>query len=427
MVDASREQGSPPVLAALVAPHSVQEFLADYWPDKPLLVHGDPSRLPAFLRAPELSGIGTLSRAYRGRISFTAGRKYHIMLPGDAGDAASLYRMGLTVMFDNIAPCIPATHANLRRLEAELGLKPGDARASVFASPPGEGLGVHFDSYAVISVQLQGSKRFYYAPVSELPDPVGVQFAPKTEPFDDLYAQIRDRFPEPDMAAFQCADMQPGSVLFLPRGYWHHTELDNDSVSVSIVLSARSAVDLILGQLRLLLLQDPSWRASLPPDARSASRVANLIARLPQLAQQLSVQEVLRNILPVEQRMASISARDRFQKVPHAKLHLEAGLSPVVEPAAWITVAVLETPHADYAHRRVQVPRVTVPVFSWIAQQTKAFRARDLSAKFTDLPFSQHQRILQVAVATGLIRLLWFAEFEPGSTQASTRQSAQAD
>ena len=311
---------------------------------------------------------------------------------------------------------MPATHPALRRLEVELGLAPGAARAAVFASPPGEGLGVHFDSYAVISIQLQGSKRFYFAPVPELPSPVGGQFAPGTEPFDDLYAQAAEGFPAPDMGAFACADMKAGSALFLPRGYWHHTELDNDSLSVSIALSAPSAADVVLSQLRLLLLQDPGWRALLPGDARSVSRLATLMGQLPQVTRQLSAEEVLRNISPAEQRMASISPRDRFQTAPHARLQIEAGFSPMVEPMAWISVAVLDTPHADYAVRRLQVPRDAVPVFSWIAERAKPFHARDLSASFPSLPFARHQQILQVALDTGLIRLLWFSQLEPGGT-----------
>jgi hypothetical protein len=47
-------------LGALTAPHSAVGFLRDYWPDKPFVAHGDPARLPAFLRAPELASIEAL-------------------------------------------------------------------------------------------------------------------------------------------------------------------------------------------------------------------------------------------------------------------------------------------------------------------------------------------------------------------------------
>ena len=49
-------------LAALMAPHSPQEFLRDYWPDKAFAAHGAPARLPAFLRSPELESVDFLKR-----------------------------------------------------------------------------------------------------------------------------------------------------------------------------------------------------------------------------------------------------------------------------------------------------------------------------------------------------------------------------
>lgn len=116
-------------LAALIAPHSAQGFLRDYWPHKAFAAHGDPARLPAFLRAPELESVDTLSRVYRGNLRFTSGRRYQKMLAIDQVHAVSLYRMGLTVQFEDIAPCIAATSPGLQRLEAELGVATGAARA----------------------------------------------------------------------------------------------------------------------------------------------------------------------------------------------------------------------------------------------------------------------------------------------------------
>src|SRR5438477_2375239 len=147
-------------LGALIAPGSAAEFLRDYWPDKPFAAHGDAARLPPFLRAPELDSIETLSRVYRGNLRFTSGRRYQKMLAIDQVHAASLYRMGLTVQFEDIAPFVAATPPGLRQLEAELGVARGAARASVFSSPPSDGLSVHFDAQDLFSVQLTGTKRF---------------------------------------------------------------------------------------------------------------------------------------------------------------------------------------------------------------------------------------------------------------------------
>src|SRR6202140_3775206 len=217
-------------LGALIAPHSVHEFLRDYWPDKAFAAHGDPARLPAFLRASELDSVETLSRVYRGNLRFTSGRRYQKMLAIDQVHADSLYRMGLTVQFEDIAPFVAATAPDLRRLEAELGVAVGAARASVFCSPLVDGLSAHFDAQDLFSIQLKGTKRFRIAPVRELSYPYGTQFVPDTEPFDLLYPQVAQGFPDPASADFTTVDMQPGSVLFLPRGTWHATESGGDSL-----------------------------------------------------------------------------------------------------------------------------------------------------------------------------------------------------
>src|SRR5262245_49871541 len=178
-VSAAAVPGGESVLSALVAPHSSEVFLAQYWPGKVFAAHGDPARLPAFLCSAELASVVALSAAYRGTMRFCSGRSnYPRMLPSPEVSAISLYRMGLTVQFEDIAPCVAHTQADLSRLEAELGINSGAARASAFASPVSEGLGVHFDTYDLFSVQLRGTKRFHVAPVQEVAHPVGKSYVP---------------------------------------------------------------------------------------------------------------------------------------------------------------------------------------------------------------------------------------------------------
>lgn len=429
MMLSSPGMAGPSVLAALIAPHSVEEFLAQYWPDRVFASHGDPARLPSFLRAEELASVESLSRVYRGTMRFTTGRKYQMMASIDQLPAMSLYRMGLTVQFEDIAAVVAPTHANLRRLEAELGVNPGAARASAFASPVSEGLGVHFDSYDLFSIQLRGTKRFNVAPVTELKYPAGTQFVPGTEAFDDLYPQVGNGFPQARSAEFACVDMQPGSVLFLPRGTWHHTESGADSLSVSVALFMSSAADCVLRELRLLMLQDSQWRRPLygawggeSGRQTAEAQLAQLLAALPELSRRLSPEGVSRNLLPLEQRLQSIGPGDRFQRTPHTRLEVEELPSPIVDEHPWISFKVWDSNYGESTGARVQISRAVVPVFRWIAEQAKPFTAADLTARFPDLQFSAHQQILQVATGAGFVKLLWFAALTPDVAPDSTRQ-----
>jgi hypothetical protein len=418
------------VLAALVAPHRPQDFLTHHWPDKAFVSHGPLDRLPAFLRAPELTNVDALAARYRGWIRFTNGRKYQQMVAIDQVHGGSLYRMGLTVQFENIAPYVQQAPAELARLEAELGINPGAAQASVFCSPLAEGLSVHFDSQDLFSVQLAGVKRFHYAPVDEIPCPSGTQFVPRTEAFDDLYPQAGEGFPEPARVGFATVEMAPGSVLFIPRGTWHHTESQGESVSVSIALGAPSAAECVLEQLRMLMLQDPAWRrplyggwggGAMREDAKS--QAARLLAALPGLTRALGVEDLMASLVPRAQRLTDLTPTSRFQKTPHSRIVLSPPSAPKAYSYEVLSLYLCDPVYGERMTMRLEVAPDVAAVFRWLAESRKPFAVRELASNFPALPFAEHRRILQTAVTAGLLKLLWFPALL-GATVASGAKGA---
>lgn len=402
MADASRS-----ILAQLVAPHSAEEFLTRYWPDRWFIAHGDPARLPSFLRSAEFSSIETLSAKYRGSLRFTSGRKYQKMQTARDTDAVVLYRMGLTVQFDDVAPYVAPCTEELRTLECELGVNPGCAQASAFASPLSEGLSVHFDAQDIFSIQLRGNKRYHVAKVEELPYPCGTQFVPGTAAFDDLYPQAPDGFPDPNRAAFTRVDMKPGSVLFMPRGTWHYTEAEGDSLSVSIGLYALSAADYVIDQLRLLLLQDSQWRRPLygawgndrARDAATA-QLARLLGDLPAVARQLNAGHLMTHILPPEGRLAAIKPKTRFQKTPNSRIDVEA--------PSFLVITLWDPNYGAQVTARAQILPQAIAVFRWIAERTTSFSADEVASRFPQLRFSEIQSLLSAATEHGLVKVHWF-------------------
>jgi hypothetical protein len=418
-------EGDVSALGALIAPRSAVEFLRDYWPDRPFASHGDPARLPRFLRAPELDSVETLSHVYRGNLRFTSGRRYQKMLAIDQVHAASLYRMGLTVQFEDIAPFVAATAPDLRLLEAELGVARGSARASVFASPLADGLSPHFDAQDLFSIQLKGSKRFRIAPVRELRYPVGTQFVPDSEPFDFLYPQVPDGFPDPTGVDFTTVDMQPGSVLFVPRGTWHATESGGDSLSVSIGLYLPSAADCVLEQLQLLLVQDPEWRRPLyggwgEGAARDAAavRLSRLLVRLPRDCTALKPDDVLAGLAAPEQRLAALTPRSRFQKTPHSRLESAPGTEARGYAYEVLRITVADPNYGERASTRLEVAPEAAAAFRWMAERRAAFSAAELVGRFPAFPFAQHCQMLEAAVRAGLLRALWFPTLPHAATES---------
>ena len=54
--------------------------------------------------------------------------------------------------------------------------------------------------------------------------------------------------------------LTPGSILYVPRGYWHETESDEASISLHVHHMPVPWVDAVLVTLRAKLLRDPVWR-----------------------------------------------------------------------------------------------------------------------------------------------------------------------
>lgn len=403
------------VLAALVAPRPVQDFLTQYWPGGVFESHGNLARLPAFLRAEELSSVDALSRVYQGKLWFVAGRRHGMMLPIERVSGASLYRMGLTVQFEDIAPWIGAASGDLRSLERELGLSEGVARAVAFASPVSEGLGVHFDSCDLFSIQLNGCKRFHVAPVEGLSAPVGWQFTPGTPAPDELYAQAVHGFPDAQSARFRTVDMQPGSVLYLPRGTWHYTESEGHSLSVSISIFQPPVMDVVLNQIRLLMLQDARWRRpshGLHADGAAkrelVDHVQGLIGELPELVARIGAADALAYQRPALQRLASLRPQDRFQRTSHTRLVVETAAAGGLGSMPWIHVKSWDANVGEVTVARAQLATAALPVMNWIAEQSGPFTADDLARRFSAFRLDDLRQLLHVAVESGLIRMLWF-------------------
>jgi ribosomal protein L16 Arg81 hydroxylase len=308
----------PEILTALLGADALDSFFSDYWPSRVFVAEGDKDRLPAALLDPELNQFDSLSRRYKGVVSFFGDDRSGHMVPVEGIEAAAPYRCGLSVYLTDVGPCFPDVQQMVRQLEFELGVNEGCARAGVFASPTNGGISCHYDSVDVFSIQLRGSKKFDVAPVSEMPHPWGFQYMAGSKPIDDLYPQATGGFPDWENAEFRTVEMTPGTVLYMPRGTWHRTEAEGDSIAVSIGMEPPSAAESVLEQLRLLLLQDPEWRQPLygawgagsMTDA-AAERAEELIAKLPGLVSNLTPALIASPKMSETRRIAMMSAEHR--------------------------------------------------------------------------------------------------------------------
>ena len=407
----------PEVLKALLGAESLGEFFSDYWPGRVFVARGEQERLPPALLHEELNHFDALSRRYKGVVSFFGDAKSAHMVPVEGVEAGAPYRCGLSVYLTDVGPYFPEVNRMVRDLERELGINEGCARAGVFASPPGGGISCHYDSVDVISVQLRGTKKFDVAPVAGLRNPWGFQFVPGSRPIDDLYPQVGEGFPDWETAEFQTVEMTPGTVLYMPRGNWHRTESQGDSIAVSIGIEAPSAAECVLEQLRLLLLQDPEWRKPLygawgagSMRAAAIDKGAALMATLPGLAASLDPEYLATPKLSEQQRIAQTTVGSWVQRAPNSWLILTDPPAGSVEEDSLLAQVEINDRSYKRIATEIEMPARCAPILRWIDEQRGSFQVSEVVAKFSELTAEQHVELIQSLAAGGLLKVLWFSK-----------------
>lgn len=386
------------------------EFQNRYWPDQLYSTHGDLSRLPAPLLDPLLESAEGLAANYRGRVSFGNARTGSRTVAVEHISPEMLLKMELSLYLPEIERMISGMNELLRDLETQLNVPPGCARIGAFIAPNENGVTCHMDAEEVFSIQLIGKKRFFVSKQPGLEQPFGMQFNPGDVTFDDMYPQATTGFPDPETAEFDCVEMKPGSVLFMPRGTWHRTETSGLSLSISIILRPPSAFESVLDALRPRLLQDPAWRRPLHGAwGESASQelaekhLRQLLEKLPEAAQEVNIEDIRQTAFSEADRLADIGPKSRFQVKPESTLKLS-----LQGQSMQARVTAKDSDGRQFETMQLDVPSAMIGVFDWLSHSRQAFSLKSMAQAHPGLPVEQHQRILQALVRGGYLKPLWY-------------------
>lgn len=136
---------------------------------------------------------------------------------------------------------------------------------------------IHHDDVDVIVIQLVGNKRWY---VSEQPAKLVNQWKSLAEA-------------PPELAPYQVYDVQPGDLLYLPRGTAHTVESTSESVHLSIGFVPVTIREAIMAALDFFSDLDRPLRADLGQRADHLARATGEMLMLQQIRQGI---EKLRHI-----------------------------------------------------------------------------------------------------------------------------------
>lgn len=223
---------------------------------------------PEKISAYGVSGAGPQWR--RGTESVRALQSINNLSPEQARNA---YDAGLSILCGDLLPLIPELQAQIEGLLGEFGLpargsgaarlldvaggEPMEAVLSFSPAGAAAALGLHYDAFEVISIQLQGTKVWMLGNNEDVRFPL---FPFETEtPGPNGHAQPATA---PNVALDR-VEMRPGSALFVPRGAWHCTqEVGPDDPSVTLLLKfiPPSFLEVLVTSLFTELSERPEWR-----------------------------------------------------------------------------------------------------------------------------------------------------------------------
>ncbi|MCH9670365.1 MAG: cupin domain-containing protein [Gammaproteobacteria bacterium] len=402
-----------PAIDALLTPTVAGAFLRDAWPGEVFATHNAPTQLPEFLRNDALCNYGELIQMYGGRVAFTNSNVSAVMTPADPQSVPNLPQMGLTVFLEDVTACIPGAEPFVRQLEVDLGLSHNSIAMSAWISPGDNGVACHYDPYDTFSIHLAGAKTWELAKVEEVRFPTTMQYSPGHAPNPELYPQMAEGFPHWEGKTFQTVEMRPGSVMYFPRGTWHRTRASSPSIALTLVLKPPNAMELLLGQLRLLLLQDADWREPLygawgDAPASAHEKVSRLLDRLPATVRGLTVEHLLSSALSAEQQLLQMGPETRFQRKPHIVVAEGQAADIAPEASQWVELhQITETGDREFVNR-LEIPRLLVDVIEHISQASGPLSTKTLGDAFPQVPPAYLGRLLELCVRAGLLDLLEF-------------------
>ncbi|WP_434628053.1 JmjC domain-containing protein [Chromobacterium sp. CV08] len=298
IVDSSLKTAS--YLAELLSPVSLDDFFSEYWDRKPLYIADGSARFAGLADAGRLREIVESGSPWQYRrlpeLYLDSGFIPHDQLIVEYTDmdgrrAVSVRQKRVKMLLEAgaTANCFgqEAHFPELMRLKKRFAeYFSAEVETSLFYSQQDHpGLAPHYDCVEIFVLQISGHKRWYVSSQRQTNPLVG---------YGQPVAYDND-------APHAVIDLEPGDLLYLPRGLFHHAcALSGESLHTTVAVKMPSYFDLFKALAEVAVGSD-DMRGYLPPGGPAAWAAAGpalldrLSALLEQPAYAAEVQELLGN------------------------------------------------------------------------------------------------------------------------------------
>ncbi|MBD0335799.1 MAG: transcription factor jumonji jmjC domain-containing protein, partial [Cyanobacteria bacterium Co-bin13] len=189
---------------------------------------------------------------------------------------------GATLIVNGVHHRVPTLSGLVDDLRQELGYR---VHANLYCSPAQQqGLTCHYDTHEIFILQIDGAKEWFVYP--------------ETMPFPTEALRALPQEPPQASPYLKCV-LQPGDVLYIPRGHWHYgVACDRPSLHLTLGITCLTGLDW-LNWLQRDLQTQTDWRRSLPAiaDGDPSALKAHLLTLQQQLATALQDPECLQRYI----------------------------------------------------------------------------------------------------------------------------------
>ena len=390
----------------LMAPLGAERFFAEYEGKQPLHLKGAADKFAEVMtwaRLNDLLGQATiwsqhsLVLALDGDIVSAArycapavGRDGGQVLRPDPDKVQDFLRRGATLVANDIDHLSAGLTAFASAMEQALG---GKVQGNLYlSSRRRQGFGAHFDTHDVYAVHVEGTKTWH---VYEglVKDPIA----------HSLFKKLgREHNEKAKGAKLMDVHMEPGDLLYLPRGQYHDALADEGgTVHIAFGITYPIGFD-VMTFLFDRVAAEPEFRANLPrPDGPDAAPA--LHDRLAALG------EKIRAILAETRTAAQIAALQRGFRYPRHAYDLPDLLEQPAEDRFRVRAKGIRMVQQGGRYGLVQegsraateVPADVSPLVAWVLER-REFSRNELAAAFPERQAAQLEQLLR---HLGAIRL----------------------
>ena len=259
-----------PGLSALIHPFKTAEFFAHYKKNEPFVVHHNAEALKSLRALGFLASLENLLNVWPHAIQAQLPdlRDESSSITTNSQDAKKLFQNGMGLLFNEAHRISPVLQTWLEKIRGDLGISTQTySRCLIYATPDGKGTAPHFDQNVNFVLQIHGTKIWRLAPNAHVENPL-TRHTMGSKSDAELAGYIESDLPTRMPKSVTTIELKPGSLLLVPRGYWHSTEAKGEALALNFTYTAPTWIDLFTTALRSRLALSPEWR-------ETANQVAN--------------------------------------------------------------------------------------------------------------------------------------------------------